>query len=54
MNVKQLINWHTQKHTHFQGNNTPINADSPEQLNRLISQLLNPLEKQFGDLSITY
>jgi hypothetical protein len=54
MNVKQLINWHTQKHTRFQGDNTPTNADSTVQLNLLISQLLNPLEKQFGELTITY
>jgi len=54
MNVKQLINWHTLKHVLFQEDNTPINADSTVQLNRLISQLLNPLEKQFGELTITY
>ena len=54
MQINQLINWHLKKHPSFSGDNTPENTESTEHLNNLISQLLNPLERQFGLLTITY
>ena len=54
MKLEQLINWHKQKHTSFQEDNSPLLADSINQLEQLVCKILTPIEKQFGKITITY
>ncbi|GAD80233.1 hypothetical protein [Vibrio ezurae] len=48
-----LINWHKLKHPQFSGNNTP-NENSTQYLQQLTSDIIVPLQKQFGTLHISY
>lgn len=51
--IEKLLDWHLDKHPHYaQGNLTT--AASLEQLEILCTNLLLPLEQQFGKVAITY
>lgn len=53
MNNK-LMNWHQTKHTEFTGENIAQQNESNDALNALTKELLEPIEKQFGEIKITY
>ncbi|MDO6566506.1 hypothetical protein Q4561_05510 [Alteromonas sp. 1_MG-2023] len=50
---KELINWHTNKHS-FEQSNKPIAEDSRAALESMVHQILMPLKRQLGTPSITY
>lgn len=50
----KLIHWHKSKHPLYKGENLPINQQSTQALNALTEQILNPLERVFGEVIITY
>ena len=54
MNTIKLINWYTTKHNAYQSENTPLNTQSVEVLQQLCDNILTPLQKQFGKVTITY
>jgi len=54
MKLEQLLNWHQQKHFSFQGENSPLLFDSIKQLEHLASEILTPIEKRFGKITISY
>lgn len=49
----QLLNWHHKKHD-FNGSNEPFEQASITALDKLVSDLLVPLQVQFGECTITY
>ena len=49
-----LIDWYKQKHTAYQGDNQPLNQQSHLALQAIRTNLLQPIEKQFGEVTITY
>jgi len=52
--LNKLLNWHQNKHPDYQGANMPLMDESQCALQALCSHLLDPIEKQFGEISITY
>ncbi len=54
MAYNDLINWYQDVHTNYQGENHPLNKGSERLLTELSTQILNPIEKHFGELQITY
>tara|TARA_B100001063_G_C16727990_1_gene537573 strand:- start:765 stop:1445 length:681 start_codon:yes stop_codon:yes gene_type:complete len=50
---KELINWHTNKHS-FEQSNKPIAEDSRAALESMVHQILLPIKRQLGTPSITY
>lgn len=54
MYLEKLCQWHQTKHIEFTGINTPLQSGSIDALNELAKELLEPIEKQFAELNITY
>ena len=54
MDTIKLINWYATKHNAYQYENNPLNTQSVEVLQQLCDNILTPLQKQFGEVSITY
>jgi len=52
--LNQLLSWYQHQHTDYHGENHPIQSESQQALQQLYEQLLAPIEKQFGEISITY
>ena len=50
----KLLNWYQHKHTEYQGENQSFQSESQLALHQLCEQLLEPIEKQFAEISITY
>ena len=51
--IEKLLDWHLIKHPHYAQDN-PATAASLEQLDKLCTELLLPLEQQLGELTVTY
>ena len=51
---KKLINWFQLTHKNYQGVNQPLIAESQQALQKLCDNILSPLQKQFGEITITY
>ncbi|WP_261833276.1 hypothetical protein [Vibrio ishigakensis] len=49
----KLIDWHQHKHPEYAKANTP-NPESEACLHELVSEILEPLQKALGEVSITY
>jgi len=54
MYPEKLCNWFQTKHTEFIGENTAQQSESIDALTALTRELLEPIEKQFGEINITY
>lgn len=52
--VNKLLNWFQHKHRAYRGENKPRQAHSQQALLQLSKKLLEPIEKQFGRVMITY
>ncbi|MCP4325785.1 MAG: hypothetical protein GY787_28905 [Alteromonadales bacterium] len=52
--LNKLLNWYQHKHTDYHGENHPIQGESQQALQQLCEQLLEPIEKQFGEIAVTY
>ena len=50
---EQLLNWYQNKHD-FSGDNYPQERASISALNKLIEEILIPLQKRYGDFIISY
>ena len=54
MDIKNLINWYSDKHAAYTGKNIPIKGESIGSLNNLIKHLLVPIQDNFDQITITY
>lgn len=54
MKLGLLITWHQQKHTNYKGANQATDHESQQALQQLCRNLLEPVEKQFAKIIITY
>jgi hypothetical protein len=50
---KQLLGWHLERHPH-DISNKPKSTDTIQALELLVSEILIPIECEFGDLKVTY
>ena len=50
----KLIDWYQSKHPLFAGDNNALQPDSELALQKLSSELLAPIQQQFGSLIVTY
>jgi hypothetical protein len=50
----KLLNWYQVRHTEYTCGNKPLCKNSTQALHQLCENLLGPIEKQFGKITITY
>ncbi|GLS89958.1 hypothetical protein GCM10007916_10250 [Psychromonas marina] len=50
----KIINWYQHKHIDYQGKNNLFQRESQLAVQQLCESLLEPIEKQFGSVTITY
>lgn len=51
--VKKVVNWHKEKHDYLLSNE-PANNETKTHILSLVKNILIPLERQFGEITITY
>lgn len=52
--INKLINWHKQKHPNYTCSNQPLLDESQQACQQLCDNILTPLQKHFGEITITY